>query len=50
LEEAADKIGVSKKTLDDYLLQIRIAKQNGFDFDKNRHQSIGVMRAFNRKK
>ena len=50
LEEAADTVGISKKTLDDYLLQIRIAKQHNFDFAKNRDQSIGVMRAFNRKK
>ena len=32
LEEAADKVEVSKKSLDDYLLQIRFGKKYNFDF------------------
>mmetsp|Transcript_30947 Transcript_30947/g.28137 ORF Transcript_30947/g.28137 Transcript_30947/m.28137 type:complete len:116 (+) Transcript_30947:707-1054(+) len=32
LDDAAKKLGVAKKSLDDYLLQIRHAKMFGFDF------------------
>ncbi|MFM7852716.1 MAG: hypothetical protein ACKO96_12580 [Flammeovirgaceae bacterium] len=32
LEDAAQKVGVSKKSLDDYLLQLRFGKKYGFDF------------------
>ena len=31
LEDAANKVGVSKKSLDDYLLQLRFGKKFGFD-------------------
>lgn len=46
LEEAADIVGIAKKTLDDYLLQIRIGRIYGFDFNKYCHEKIGVLRAF----
>jgi hypothetical protein len=32
LEDAASKVGVSKKSLDDYLLQMRFGKKYNFDF------------------
>lgn len=32
LDDAAAKVGVSKKSLDDYLLQMRFGKKYGFDF------------------
>ena len=32
LEEAATKVDVSKKSLDDYLLQLRFGKKYNFDF------------------
>ena len=32
LEDAAQKVGVAKKSLDDYLLQLRFGKKFGFDF------------------
>ena len=32
LEEAASKVNVSKKSLDDYLLQLRFGKKYNFDF------------------
>ena len=32
LEEAANKVNVSKKSLDDYLLQLRFGKKYNFDF------------------
>ena len=37
LTEAAKKVGLSKKSLDDYLLQIRRGRQLGFDFNKNQN-------------
>lgn len=49
LEEAAKKLGVAKKSLDDYLLQIRHANLYGFDFQLNNEERIGVLRAFVKK-
>jgi len=46
LEEAADFVGIAKKTLDDYLLQIRAGKKYGFDFNIHREQKVGVLRTF----
>eukprot|EP00826_Nyctotherus_ovalis_P065190 TRINITY_DN9578_c0_g2_i8.p1 TRINITY_DN9578_c0_g2~~TRINITY_DN9578_c0_g2_i8.p1 ORF type:complete len:232 (-),score=104.27 TRINITY_DN9578_c0_g2_i8:197-892(-) len=46
LEEAADKVGISKKSLDDYMLQLRLGKKYGFDFQKNRDHKVGILRAF----
>ena len=46
LEEAAAKVKISKKSLDDYLMQLRSAKKWNFDFDKHRHDKIGVVRTF----
>merc|ERR1712146_534232 len=46
LEDAADKVGVSKKSLDDYLLQLRFGKKYQFDFEKHRQDKVGVLRTF----
>ena len=46
LEEAAGKVGVSKKSLDDYLLQLRFGKKFGFDFEINRDSKVGILRLF----
>jgi hypothetical protein len=46
LEDAANKVGVSKKSLDDYLLQLRFGKKYGFDFQKHRHEKVGVLRSY----
>jgi len=46
LEEAAEKVGIAKKTLDDYLLQIRAGKKYGFDFNKHSEGKVGVLRSF----
>jgi len=43
------KVGISKKTLDDYLSQIRLGKKYGFDFDHHKKDKIGVLRSFVRK-
>lgn len=50
LEDAATKVGVSKKSLDDYLLQLRFGKRFEFDFSKNRNEKVGVLRTFVKQK
>ena len=50
LEEAAVKVQISKKSLDDYLMQLRSAKKFGFDFDKHYNDKVGVIRSFVRSK
>ena len=49
LEEAALKVQISKKSLDDYLMQIRYAKKFGFNFEKHFNDKVGVIRSFVRK-
>jgi hypothetical protein len=34
-------VGIAKKTLDDYLLQIRTAREIGFDFNSKKNNGIG---------
>ena len=46
LDKAAEKVGISKKTLDDYLLQIRYGKRYGFDFKKHSQDGISKLRQF----
>jgi hypothetical protein len=50
LDNAAEKVDVSKKSLDDYLLQIRFGRKYGFDFDENKYQKIGKLRDYVREK
>ena len=46
LDEAAEKIDSSKKTLDDYLLNLRFAIKFEFDFFKHQNESVGFLRNF----
>ncbi len=46
LDVAADILGLSRKTLDDYYLQIRRAEQYGFDFDHHNNDKMGTLRKF----
>ncbi|KRX04685.1 hypothetical protein PPERSA_09477 [Pseudocohnilembus persalinus] len=46
LEKAAEIIGISRKTLDDYCLQIRKGKECGFDYVKNKNAKMGELRQF----
>lgn len=46
LDQAAKIINISKKSLDDYLLQLRLGRKYGFDFNKNRNARVGVLRVF----
>jgi len=49
LEDAATKVSVSKKSLDDYLLQLRFGKKFNFDFQKHKNDKVGTLRAFVKK-
>ena len=46
LEQAAQEVGVSKKSLDDYLLQLRFGREHGFDFNKYKNEKVGLLRKF----
>jgi hypothetical protein len=46
LEDAAKEVGIAKKSLDDYLLQIRFGKKFGFNFQDHRDHRVGVLRAY----
>lgn len=50
LERAADKVGVSKKSLDDYLAQLRAGRQFGYDFNTNKDKKVGDLRRFVKEK
>lgn len=50
LEEAAKEIGISKKSLDDYFLQLRNGHLNGFNFNEHKNDKIGILRSFNKQK
>lgn len=39
-------VGVPKKTLDDYYMQIKAASEHHFEFQKNLEEKIGVLRRF----
>jgi len=46
LDEAAKLIKISKKSLDDYLLQLRLGRKYGFNFNGNKQSKVGVLRSF----
>ena len=46
LEEAARKVGISKKSLDDYLFQIRLGFSFGFNFNEHYSDKVGILRDF----
>ena len=39
-------VGVNKKSLDDYMLQLRAGRIYGFDFIKHNGEKVGVLRHF----
>jgi hypothetical protein len=49
LDESAKIIGISKKSLDDYLLQLRLGRKYGFDFNSNKQNKVGILRSFVKK-
>ena len=46
LDEAAQKVGIAKKTLDDYYSLIRTAINFGFDIEKYKESKVGLLRKF----
>lgn len=50
LEDSARLVGISKKSLDDYLLQLRFGRMYGFDFLKHQCDNIGQLRKFVRER
>ena len=49
LDQAAKMVGISKKSMDDYLLQLRLGRKYGFNFNLNKNKKVGVLRAFVKK-
>lgn len=50
LSDAANCVGLSKKTLDEYFNQIKEGKKYGFDFNKYKKDKVNVLRGFVKKK
>jgi hypothetical protein len=46
LEDAAGKVNISKKSLDDYLFQIRFGHRFKFNFNEHYNNKVGVLRDF----
>lgn len=46
LEEASLHIGISKKSLDDYLLQLRFGRRHGFNFQAHNAERVGLLRSY----
>ena len=46
LTKSAKLLGISKKSLDDYYLVIRIGEILGFDYEKNLNHKMGDLRAY----
>jgi hypothetical protein len=39
-------VGISKKSLDDYLFQIRFGYRYGFNFNEYYNEKVGILRDF----
>jgi len=46
LQEAAKEVGISKKSLDDYYCQLRLAELHNFNFADNMSEKMGKLRAY----
>jgi hypothetical protein len=46
LEDAAVEVGVQKKSLDDYLAQLRAGRQYGYDFNLRKREKVGDLRRY----
>ena len=44
LKDAAKKVGIPKKSLDDYLLQIRTGIKYNFNFQERKNDKVGELR------
>lgn len=50
LEDAAREAKISKKSLDDYLFQIKFGHRYGFNFNEHYNDKVGVLRDFVRQR
>jgi hypothetical protein len=48
-EKAAELVGIPKKSLDDYMHQIKLGRKYNFDFGSNQDTKIGILRQFNKR-
>lgn len=46
LQESAEMLGISKKSLDDYYYQLRLGEKYDFDFTSHLNEKVGVLRTF----
>ena len=46
LDESASHVGVARKTLEDYFLQLKYARKLNFDFAKFKNCKMGVLRNY----
>ena len=46
LDDAAIRVGISKKSLDDYFLQLRFGRKYGFNFNAHKHDKVGILRGY----
>lgn len=44
LDQGAAEVNISKKTLDDYLAQLKKGRKYGFNFNEHKNEKIGVLR------
>ena len=49
LIDAAKNVGLSKKTLDEYLNQIKEGKRYNFDFNKHKKDKVNILRGYVKK-
>ena len=49
LIDAAENVGLSKKTLDEYLNQIKEGKRYNFDFNKHKKDKVNILRGYVKK-
>jgi hypothetical protein len=49
LQEAAALVNLSKKSLDEYLNQIKFGKKYNFDFNKHKNSKVGILRGYVKK-
>ena len=46
LEEAAQRVGIAKKTLDDYFIHLRAAYEFHFNLERYKENKVGILRRF----
>jgi len=46
IEEAVNILGVSKKTIDDYMMLIKMGRRYGFEFNSHINEGLGTLRNF----